>query len=111
MKIRHLKRHVEVSQSAPAPLREKTTTIKTDTHEIIVVARRSKELIRMWCKVCGIEVDMLNPEEAAAIAQVSTRTIYRWIEAGEIHHVETGDHLLICPKQLFATNLENETGE
>jgi len=55
----------------------------------------------MWCEECGIEVDMLNPEEAAAIAQVSTRTIYRWIEAGEIHHVETQECLLVCPKQLL----------
>jgi hypothetical protein len=99
--LRHLRRHVEVSQSAPDHGKEKTTTIKTETHEVLVVARRSNQLIRMWCEECGIEVDMLNPEEAAAIAQVSTRTIYRWIEAGQIHHVETQECLLVCPKQLL----------
>jgi len=44
---------------------------------------------------------MLKPEEAAAIARVNTRTIYRWIEAGEIHHVENADDVLVCPKQLL----------
>jgi predicted site-specific integrase-resolvase len=40
---------------------------------------------------------MLTPEEAAALAQVSSRTIYRRVEAGELHFAETPEEpLLIC---------------
>lgn len=34
---------------------------------------------------------MIGLEEAAAIAGVGQRAIFRWAEAGEIHFTETGD--------------------
>jgi hypothetical protein len=44
---------------------------------------------------------MIPVEEAVAIAGVSPRTIYRWIEAHEIHFLERADGLLvICPNSL-----------
>ena len=40
---------------------------------------------------------MLRSEEAAAVAGVSTRVIYRLIEAGAIHYIETPAGLLrVC---------------
>lgn len=40
---------------------------------------------------------MLSPEEAAAIAEVDTRTIYRWLEAAKLHFIETsGGSVLVC---------------
>jgi len=45
---------------------------------------------------------MLAPDAAAAIASVSTRTIYRWIEAGELHFQENPDRrLLVCSASLL----------
>ena len=81
--------------------KKKTTTITSETHELFIVTRRSKQSNRSWCPACLREVEMLNPEEAAAIAQVNTRTIYRRIESGELHHIESGDDLLVCPKHLL----------
>jgi excisionase family DNA binding protein len=44
---------------------------------------------------------MITPEEAAAISNVGTRTIYRWLESGSIHFSETSPSgLLICLQTL-----------
>ena len=49
---------------------------------------------------------MITPDEAAALCEVSTRTIYRWLESGGIHFSETASEgLLICLSSLAATNL------
>jgi predicted site-specific integrase-resolvase len=46
---------------------------------------------------------MLTPDEGAAIANVSTRAIYRWIEAGKLHFFEIPEGpLLICSTSLLA---------
>jgi hypothetical protein len=96
------------AQSAPGSQVEtglenkKTTTITSETHEVFIVTRPSERSIRIWCAECAAEIDMLKPEEAAAIAGVSPRTIYAWLEAGRIHHTETLEgNVLVCPKQLF----------
>jgi excisionase family DNA binding protein len=40
---------------------------------------------------------MITVEEAASLAHVSSRTIYRWIEGGELHFIETpAGRVLIC---------------
>jgi hypothetical protein len=82
--------------------KKRTTTITSETHEVLIVRRRFEPSMRMWCDECGAEVEMLKPEEAAAIANVSTRTIYRWIESAQIHHAESvGGNVIVCPNQLF----------
>ena len=82
--------------------KKKTTTITSESHELFIVRRAAEQPIRMWCSECDAEVDMLKPEEAAAIAGVSTRTIYAWIEAGHINHTETGEgNVVVCPKCLW----------
>ncbi len=82
--------------------KKKTTTITSESHELFIVRRGAEQPIRMWCPDCAAEVDMLKPEEAAVIANVDTRTIYRWIEAAQIHHGESGEgNVLVCPRQLF----------
>jgi excisionase family DNA binding protein len=44
---------------------------------------------------------MVMPEYAAAQAAVRVRTVYRWIEAGNIHFAETpGGGVLICETSL-----------
>jgi predicted site-specific integrase-resolvase len=54
-----------------------------------------------WCHECGQRIEMIPVEAAATIAGVSTRTIYRWIEAHELHFLERADGvLLICPSSL-----------
>jgi len=38
---------------------------------------------------------MCTPEEAAVLTHVSTRTIYRRVEAGRVHFTETAEGLLL----------------
>lgn len=86
--------------------KKKTTTITSETHEIFIVRRGGPDSIRMWCADCAAEVEMLRPEEAAAIANVSIRTIYRWIEAAQIHHCESvGGNVVLCPQQFLRKQL------
>lgn len=73
-----------------------------------IIERRQIQIIRhrkpgmpAWCNGCSAHVRMITPEEAAALTQVTTRTIYRWVEAGELHFAETPEGaLLICPDSL-----------
>lgn len=56
-----------------------------------------------WCQECRDSVQMLAPEHASKLSNVSTRTIYRWVEDGSLHFRETEDAgLLICFASLFA---------
>jgi predicted site-specific integrase-resolvase len=50
---------------------------------------------------------MVTPERAAEILKIKPRAIYRQVERGELHFVETGaGELLIC-----CSSLRGETGE
>ena len=52
--------------------------------------------------MCSAEVRLVTPEEAARLAGVSVREIYRRVEAGRVHFIETGQGvLLICIESLF----------
>ena len=77
--------------------RRTETTI--ETHEVWVVRRRSGG--PAWCEECAGQRGMLTPEEAATLARVSPRAIYKWVEAGRLHFTETADGaLLVCPASL-----------
>jgi hypothetical protein len=44
---------------------------------------------------------MLTPDEAATFAQITARHIYRLVEAGELHSLETDDGALsVCLNSL-----------
>jgi excisionase family DNA binding protein len=59
------------------------------------------------CSRCTESSGMITPDEAAAISGVSTRVIYRKLEDGEIHFIETArGELFICVKTLVA-NMKN----
>ena len=67
-----------------------------ETHQLLVV-RRAKGSIQGWCSECANDVPLIRPEEAAVLAGVSPRTIYRRVEAGLVHFAESPEGwLLIC---------------
>lgn len=71
-----------------------------ETHQVQVIHCRKPETW-LWCNPCSATVRMVTAEEAAALAQVKIRTIYRWAEAGELHFTESPEGtLLICPNSL-----------
>ena len=66
-----------------------------------VVMKRGRAPVSDWCADCGGQVAMLTPDQAATLANVSSRTIYRRVEAGETHYMETAEgHLLVCANSL-----------
>jgi hypothetical protein len=78
-------------------------TVESDQ---FLVLRRPGSRLTAWCAECDYLVDMIAPEEAMALAGVSSREIYRWVEAGRVHFLETPEgFLLIClgslPKTVF----------
>ena len=78
----------------------KRTEITIESHRLLVVRRRGGAI---WgpCAECGERVQMVTPNEAAAIAGVSVRTINRWVEMERVHFMETADGLLfLCVNSL-----------
>jgi len=67
-----------------------------------VVIRRRTNQAPGWCAECSSAVQLITPEEAAALACISTRTIYRRVEAGQLHFNETAEQSpLICLNSLL----------
>jgi hypothetical protein len=53
------------------------------------------------CSVCGDEVRMVTVDQAALLARVNAREIYREVEAGQLHFIETNEgRLLVCAASL-----------
>ena len=72
----------------------------TETREVWRL--RAPLLAVLRCHACVNGADMLTPHEAAINTGVSQRTIYRWIEDGRIHFVETTDgSLFVCLTSAF----------
>jgi hypothetical protein len=62
-----------------------------------LVLRRSNNQTTVWCLACSSPVQSVSPEEAAWLAGVNTRTVYRWVEAEQLHFIETAEKTsLIC---------------
>ena len=79
---------------------EKTVEI----HEVYVIRRPSGALPEL-CSQCSTGGGVLvTPEEAAAIAKVPVRTVYRWVEIGMVHHRNAPDgSVVVCTKSLPIT--------
>jgi hypothetical protein len=74
---------------------EKRVELTLETKQVLVV-RGARGRDRPSCEQCG-RADMVTPEEIAAVSGLSTRTIYRRLEAGQLHFRETPNGLLfIC---------------
>lgn len=79
--------------------KRRVTTI--ETHSTLIIRRRRRS-VREWCTVCGGEVPMVSPDEGAAIAGVTSRTIYAWIENDTVHFSETPEGFtLVCLNSLI----------
>lgn len=81
-------------------IRKKKTRITIRSEQVFVIRRAGRNLTA-WCTECDSLVNMIGPEEAMAVSGVSSREIYRWVEAGRVHFLETPEgFLLICPDSL-----------
>lgn len=75
-------------------------TVTMQTRQVTTVRWRSHRPV-VLCKQCAGEAHMVTPGEAAVLAQTTARHIFRRVEAGEVHFLETADgELLICCNSL-----------
>lgn len=79
--------------------RRKRVEITVETS--LLVIRRNKNQAPVWCLDCSSLVQSVTPAEAAVLVSVNTRTIYRWVEAAQLHLIETAEQApLICLNSL-----------
>lgn len=89
---------------------KRRTTVHSVSRRLTTIRSGAKG-IPEWCRECASQVQMLAPDEAAVIARVTSRTIFRWVEAGQIHFAETSDGLiLICLNSLGKADQNAVTG-
>jgi hypothetical protein len=80
--------------------RKATVTVET---ERILVIRQLRDAVERWCEECERNVRMIGVSEAAAIASLSERVIFRLTETGKIHFTETTDgKSLFCIDSILA---------
>ena len=78
---------------------KRRTEIIIETDRLLVVRKVRRAVA--WCAPCSGFVSMVTTDEAAALARVTSRTIFRWVESGQVHYTETAAGLLlICPNSL-----------
>jgi hypothetical protein len=81
--------------------RKKKTTIVTIESRERTTIRRGPQSLVTWCEQCGGDVLMVTPNQAAALSRTDARSIFRGIEAGTIHFVETeSGALLVCSRSV-----------
>ncbi|GEM_PF-1207742 len=85
-------------------------TITIETHRQVVIRSRRKSFFD-WCAACRAETLMLTPEQAAILDGTTQRHIFRRLENGKLHFIETeAGALLICRNSLVGKG-DKTTGE
>lgn len=72
------------------------TSIVVKTQRKFVIRQSPPEEEVFACEQCGEQ--MLMPQTAAVLYDISTREVYRFVEEGKIHFVETDSKaIFVCP--------------
>ncbi|MGH9425765.1 MAG: hypothetical protein ACRD2L_05595 [Terriglobia bacterium] len=80
-------------------------TIQT---ERLLVMSSSRSLYSL-CAACGDEVRMVTIDQAATLTCLSSREIYREVEAGILHFTETTEgSVLVCFNSLNDSSLKHK---
>jgi hypothetical protein len=74
------------------------TEFEIEVNETVTYSRRS-ERFENFCPTCKCMTEMATPQVGAILAELTEREIYRLVETGEIHFVET-DRVLVCLSSL-----------
>jgi len=79
------------------------TEKSVEIHEFYVI--RTSGSLPALCRECGTgDAIMVAAEQAAVVARVPVRMIYRWVETAVIHFKEAPDgSIMVCLKSLPAT--------
>jgi hypothetical protein len=75
---------------------KRKTEIEIELKETVAYSRRS-ERFEAFCPECKSLVEMAAPAVAAVLTNLTEREIYRLVETGKVHFIET-NRVLICLK-------------
>lgn len=77
----------------------KRTGITLERERVLVVRRHTNTL--QWCRSCRRWTVPMSVDEVALFRGVTSRAVFRWVEAGTVHSDETAAGLLwICPESI-----------
>lgn len=85
------------------------TKIEIEVSEVVAYSSRN-ERFNNFCPACRGMSEMATPQLGAILAQITEREIYRLVESGAVHFVET-DRVLICLESLPGYQNTNKTEE
>lgn len=77
---------------------KRKTEIEIELNETVAYSRRS-ERFETFCPECKLLVEMSTPQVAAILRQSTEREVFRLVETGKVHFVET-DRVLVCLNSL-----------
>lgn len=79
-----------------------------EIHEFYVIRTTSGSMPALCVECSGGDAIMITPEQAAALAHVPLRNIYRGVETGFVHYREGADgSLVVCLKSLTIAQSNN----
>ena len=79
--------------------RKRKTEIHLEIEEAVAI--RTRTVLIAYCQRCGKQARMIAANEAAVVARLSAREIYRFVEAGDLHFTEDqGGLLYVCADSL-----------
>jgi hypothetical protein len=81
------------------------TAEKTETYTL---RQEPPQSLQTFCEKCDRQVRCLTLDQTVNVTGLGARTIFRLIEAGELHCYETDEgHLLLCPNSVaFLVHLQ-----
>lgn len=74
-------------------MKRKRTEITIETDRMFYIS--SPRIVLGWCSACDAQVEMVPVDEAAVLRSVSSRTIFQWVEARQVHSSENANGLLM----------------
>lgn len=75
------------------------TEITIETERILIIRRRRS--VRLWCRECGCEVEMVSLGEAEALTDVSGQEFREFAQAHTCHLSENREGIcLVCLERL-----------
>jgi hypothetical protein len=77
--------------------------LRTEIHFEVeeAVAIRTRSVLIAYCQGCRKQARMIGANEAAVMARLSARDIYRAVESGQLHFTEDqGGLLYVCADSL-----------
>jgi len=79
----------------------KQILITTTRSEIFIVRFNGKTNLRGFCPDCHAPTEMLTIDESVSASGKPARELFRRIESGAVHSIETASgHLLVCGDSL-----------